>query len=64
MDNKPIILSDGDITELNGKHGVVLFYMDGCNPCNMIKPHWNKAIEELKSEVGEEIILGAIERGK
>jgi hypothetical protein len=64
MDNKPIILSDGDITELKGKHGVVLFYMDGCNPCNMIKPHWNKAIEELKSEVGEEIILGAIERGK
>ena len=64
MDNKPIILSDGDITELKGKHGVVLFYMDVCNPCNMIKPHWNKAIEELKSEVGEEIILGAIERGK
>jgi hypothetical protein len=64
MDNKPIILSDGDITKLKDKHGVILFYMDGCNPCNMIKPHWNKAIEELKSEVGEEIILGAIERGK
>ena len=64
MDNTPIILSENDISSLKGKHGVVLFYMDGCNPCNMIKPHWNKAIEELKSEVGEEIILGAIERGK
>lgn len=64
MDNTPIILSENDITSLKGKHGVVLFYMNGCNPCNMIKPHWNKAIEELKNDVGEEIILGAIERDK
>jgi thiol-disulfide isomerase/thioredoxin len=64
MDNTPIILSENDISSLKGKHGVVLFYMDGCNPCNMIKPHWNKAIEELKNDVGEEIILGAIEREK
>ena len=64
MDNTPIILSENDISSLKGKHGVVLFYMNGCNPCNMIKPHWNKAIEELKNDVGEEIILGAIERDK
>lgn len=64
MDNTPIILSENDIASLKGKHGVVLFYMNGCNPCNMIKPHWNKAIEELKNDVGEEIILGAIERDK
>jgi thiol-disulfide isomerase/thioredoxin len=64
MDNTPIILSENDIASLKGKHGVVLFYMNGCNPCNMIKPHWNKAIEELKNDVGEEIILGAIEREK
>lgn len=64
MDNTPIILSENDISSLKGKHGVVLFYMNGCNPCNMIKPHWNKAIEELKNDVGEEIILGAIEREK
>ncbi len=58
----PIILSDSDIAALKGKHGVVLFYMNGCNPCNMIKPHWNSAINELKEEIGEEMILGAVEQ--
>jgi|694.fasta_scaffold46050_4 hypothetical protein len=58
----PIILSDSDIAALKGKHGVVLFYMNGCNPCNMIKPHWNSAINDLKEEIGEEMILGAVER--
>lgn len=61
MDNKPIILSDNDISALKGKHGVVLFYLDGCNPCNMIKPTWNKVIDELKEKHKDEIILGAIE---
>ena len=64
MDNTPIILSENDISSLKGKHGVVLFYMDGCNPCNMIKPHWNRAIKELKNDVGEDIILGAVETQK
>jgi hypothetical protein len=64
MDNTPIILSDSDIGALKGKHGVVLFYMDGCNPCNMIKPSWNKAIEELNNNSRGEIILGAVEKGK
>jgi hypothetical protein len=63
MDNTPIILSDSDISALKGKHGVVLFYMNGCNPCNMIKPSWNKAIEELNNNNSGEIILGAVERG-
>jgi hypothetical protein len=63
MDNTPIILSENDISALKGKHGVVLFYMNGCNPCNMIKPHWNNAITDLKQEIGEEMILGAIEQG-
>jgi len=58
----PIILSDSDIAALKGKHGVVLFYMNGCNPCNMIKPHWNSAINDLKEEIGEEMILGAVEQ--
>jgi len=58
----PIILSDSDIAGLKGKHGVVLFYMNGCNPCNMIKPHWNSAINDLKEEIGEEMILGAVEQ--
>jgi hypothetical protein len=60
--DKPIILSDSDIAALKGKHGVVLFYMNGCNPCNMIKPHWNSAINDLKEEIGEEMILGAVEQ--
>jgi len=63
MDNTPIILSENDISALKGKHGVVLFYMNNCNPCNMIKPHWNNAITDLKQEIGEEMILGAIEQG-
>jgi hypothetical protein len=62
MDNTPIILSENDIASLKGKHGVVLFYMNGCNPCNMIKPHWNSAINDLKEEIGEEMILGAVEQ--
>jgi hypothetical protein len=28
----------------------------------MIKPHWNSAINDLKEEIGEEMILGAVER--
>lgn len=55
------ILTESEIMELQNKHGVVLFYMDGCGHCENMKPDWNKLIEELKDKHKDEIILGAIE---
>ena len=60
-DNKPKILTEAEIMELKNKHGVVLFYMDGCGHCENMKPDWNKVIDELKDKYKDEIILGAIE---
>lgn len=60
-DNKPKILTESEIMELQNKHGIVLFYMDGCGHCEVMKPHWNKIIDELKEKHKDEIILGAIE---
>lgn len=60
-DNKPKILTEAEIMELKNKHGVVLFYMDGCGHCENMKPDWNKLIDELKDKYKDEIILGAIE---
>jgi hypothetical protein len=60
-DDKPKILTESEIMELQNKHGIVLFYMDGCGHCEVMKPHWNKIIDELKEKHKNEIILGAIE---
>lgn len=60
--DKPKILTESEIMELQNKHGVVLFYMDGCGHCDIMKPDWNKLIQELKDKHKDEIILGAIER--
>lgn len=60
-DDKPKILTESEIMELQNKHGVVLFYMDGCGHCDIMKPGWNKLIQELKEKHKDEIILGAIE---
>lgn len=37
----------------------VLFYMDGCNPCNLVKPEWMK-LKNIFSE--KDIIIADIER--
>ena len=55
------LLTESEIMELQNKHGIVLFYMDGCGHCERMKPDWNKLIEELKDKHKNEIILGAIE---
>jgi thiol-disulfide isomerase/thioredoxin len=60
-DDKPKILTEAEIMELKNKHGIVLFYMDGCGHCEKMKPDWNKLIDELKEKHKDEIILGAIE---
>lgn len=61
--DEPKILSESEIMELKKKHGVVLFYMNGCGHCVAMKPAWNKLINELKEKHKNEIILGAIESG-
>ena len=60
-DNEPKIITDSEIMELKKKHGIVLFYMNGCGHCETMKPSWNKLITELKDKHKNEIILAAIE---
>jgi thiol-disulfide isomerase/thioredoxin len=60
-DNEPKTITDSEIMELKKKHGIVLFYMNGCGHCETMKPSWNKLITELKDKHKNEIILGAIE---
>jgi hypothetical protein len=62
-DNEPKTITDSEIMELKKKHGIVLFYMNGCGHCETMKPSWNKLITELKDKHKNEIILGAIESG-
>lgn len=59
--NEPKTLSESEIMELKKKHGIVLFYMNGCGHCETMKPTWNKLITELKDKHKNEIILGAVE---
>ena len=61
--DEPKILTESEIMELKKKHGVVLFYMNGCGHCVTMKPAWNKLINELKEKHKNEIILGAVESG-
>ena len=60
-ENEPKMLTDSEIMELKKKHGIVLFYMNGCGHCETMKPDWNKLITELKDKHKNEIILGAVE---
>ena len=59
--DEPKILTESEVMELKKKHGVILFYMNGCGHCETMKPAWNKLITELKDKHKNEIILGAIE---
>ena len=59
--DEPKILTESEVMELKKKHGVILFYMNGCGHCETMKPSWNKLITELKDKHKNEIILGAVE---
>lgn len=59
--DEPKILTESEVMELKKKHGIVLFYMNGCGHCETMKPAWNKVVTELKDRHKNEIILGAIE---
>ena len=62
-ENDPKIITESEIMELKKKHGIILFYMNGCGHCETMKPSWNKLITELKDKHKNEIILGAVESG-
>lgn len=59
--NEPIILSEKEIIELKNKPGVVLFYMNGCGHCDVLKPAWNKVVRDIKKLNNKDFIIGAIE---
>ena len=56
-------LTDNEIAMLKNKHGVVLFHMDGCGHCVDMMPAWNRVVTELKDNMKNDIVLGAVERG-
>ena len=56
-------LTDNEIGMLKNKHGVVLFHMDGCGHCVNMMPDWNRVVTELKDNMKNDIVLGAVERG-
>lgn len=56
-------LTDNEIATLKNKHGVVLFHMDGCGHCVDMMPAWNRVVTELKDNMKNDIVLGAVERG-
>ena len=56
-------LTDNEIATLKNKHGVVLFHMDGCGHCVNMMPAWNRVVTELKDNMKNDIVLGAVERG-
>jgi thiol-disulfide isomerase/thioredoxin len=48
---------------MDGKDIFVLFYMDGCGPCNKLKPEWAKIKNILEQKkIGENIIIADIEQ--
>ncbi len=62
MPEEVLSLTDSEIAMLKDKQGVVLFHMDGCGHCVSMIPEWNRVITELKDNMKNEIILGAVER--
>lgn len=65
-DKKPkIILTDDHIKKLKNGHGVVLFFMNSCGHCHLMKDEWDAAVDECRNTgIGndnDDFILGAVE---
>ena len=47
-----------------GKHIFVLFYLDGCGPCNATRPEWKKIENALKDKYGknETIVIADVDQ--
>jgi thiol-disulfide isomerase/thioredoxin len=47
-----------------GKHIFVIFYLEGCGPCNATRPEWKKIEHALKNKYGknENIIIADVDQ--
>jgi thiol-disulfide isomerase/thioredoxin len=47
-----------------GKHIFVLFYLDGCGPCNATRPEWTKIENALKNkyEQNESLVIADVDQ--
>jgi thiol-disulfide isomerase/thioredoxin len=47
-----------------GKHIFVLFYLDGCGPCNATRPEWTKIENALKDkyEKNEKLVIADVDQ--
>jgi thiol-disulfide isomerase/thioredoxin len=47
-----------------GKHIFVLFYLDGCGPCNATRPEWKKIENALKDKYGknEKLVIADVDQ--
>lgn len=41
----------------NGKQMFVLVYMEGCGPCGMTRPEWNKIKNVMKGKYGDNVVI-------
>jgi thiol-disulfide isomerase/thioredoxin len=47
-----------------GKHIFVIFYLEGCGPCNATRPEWKKIENALKNKYGknENIVIADVDQ--
>lgn len=47
-----------------GKHIFVIFYLEGCGPCNATRPEWKKIEQVLKGKYGknENIVIADVDQ--
>ena len=47
-----------------GKHIFVLFYLEGCGPCNATRPEWKKIENALKNKYGknEKLVIADVDQ--
>ena len=58
---------DGNIEELNrfieqGKQIFILFYMEGCGPCNATKPEWKKLHNVFANNNNHNIVIADVDQ--
>jgi thiol-disulfide isomerase/thioredoxin len=45
-----------------GKHIFVLFYLEGCGPCNLTRPEWKKIENTLSNEYDDSIVVADVDQ--
>ena len=46
----------------NGKKVFILFYMDGCGPCNETRPEWKKIENVLRNKYDDTVVIADVEQ--